>query len=407
MKTRFWLKTHKANKAGKAPISLRLTLNGTAEVSTHIRVLPSEWGGHDAKIITSTAAAVTYNKSLDILAAKATLTAAQLEMLPDRTGPVTAAEIARAMRPKKIVLPTPSTPEPTLTDLLTTALHTAYGAGNEGTLTSYGASLKVWTKWPASQGLLLTGLTASVTAAFAGWLKQHYAPTSRATMLAGLNALLKHAAPAHPATFAGLAKGCKTQRKQRKSVKRDTIDELFSCENLTPAQTLARDVFMTQYYLHGSRVGAILELRKEQIDLTAGRVRFTTHKSTRYKDVAIPSRLRPVLEKYMDSAGPLLFPYLPADYFKLDKSTKFKEKDNARATLGNALYRLSERVGLPVRLHSHIARHTAALRAYEKTKDLRVPQQMLGHASIAETAGYIASLSTDELDSAVASVYED
>jgi hypothetical protein len=40
----FWINAHKANAAGKVPISLRITVHGKrAEVSTGIRCLPEEW----------------------------------------------------------------------------------------------------------------------------------------------------------------------------------------------------------------------------------------------------------------------------------------------------------------------------------------------------------------------------
>ncbi|HEX8350173.1 MAG TPA: Arm DNA-binding domain-containing protein, partial [Hymenobacter sp.] len=63
-----WLKLHKINKAGKAPISLRITINGKrAELSTDIRLFPEEWDQASEKIVATIRPASAVDKDNDYL----------------------------------------------------------------------------------------------------------------------------------------------------------------------------------------------------------------------------------------------------------------------------------------------------------------------------------------------------
>lgn len=66
----------------------------------------------------------------------------------------------------------------------------------------------------------------------------------------------------------------------------------------------------------------------------------------------------------------------------------------SRHTVEKYFLRLKRRLRMRPELHIHDLRRTAATNAYAHTKDLRVPQAILGHDSIATTARYIAKLDT-------------
>jgi integrase len=58
---------------------------------------------------------------------------------------------------------------------------------------------------------------------------------------------------------------------------------------------------------------------------------------------------------------------------------------------------LREKAGIPRDLNPHDLRRTTATALYRQTKDLRAVQQVLGHASIATTAQYLAPWADDEI----------
>lgn len=58
---------------------------------------------------------------------------------------------------------------------------------------------------------------------------------------------------------------------------------------------------------------------------------------------------------------------------------------------------LKEELSINPKLHIHDLRRMLATRAYEKTKDLRVAQALLGHQSLASTLRYIAPFDAPRL----------
>jgi integrase/recombinase XerC len=64
--------------------------------------------------------------------------------------------------------------------------------------------------------------------------------------------------------------------------------------------------------------------------------------------------------------------------------------------LQHAFRRHADRCGVNRNVTPHDLRRTAATILYEATKDLRVPQQLLGHKNLASTLSYLAPMAPDE-----------
>lgn len=64
--------------------------------------------------------------------------------------------------------------------------------------------------------------------------------------------------------------------------------------------------------------------------------------------------------------------------------------------LQHAFRRHADRCGVNRNVTPHDLRRTAATILYEATKDLRVPQQLLGHKNLASTLTYLAPMAPDE-----------
>lgn len=403
MELLFWQKKHKANAAGEAPISMRITIHGKrSELSTKIRLLPSEWNSKRGRMRGKDQAAIDTNASIKSLAARARTTLDQLLAKAKPDDVITASDVRKAMLPNK---PAPGV-DPLVSELLSTVREEHYAAGNEATYRGHGSAIAVWTRWCTDKPVRLSGLTDAKTRSFAGWLAEHYAPTSAATWLNALRAMLSKGAPTLlPNPFNDLApKNAADQVKSRAHLTREQLELLRDLPLESTKQQLARDVYMCQYYLHGCRISNVLELRWRDVDWQGGRVKFKAVKRGKYKDVALSEPLRKVLETYLNAGNDLVFPVLPDDYFSLDKAARWIARRNATARVDGRLVIIGRHIGLSVRLHSHTARHTLAGHAGKVNK--YTAQAMLGHRSIEQTEAYLESLSTAELDEAAAVIYE-
>jgi integrase len=232
------------------------------------------------------------------------------------------------------------------------------------------------------------------------------AASSRRLHLQNLAGVLAAAAPAHPRVFAKLGRLLGTPVEKPIRVLPADWQQQLSALKLPRVQALARDAFLLQYYLHGSRVGVILELQWQHIDYAEQRVRFTTHKIPVAMDMRLLPQVELILARHRPRGGPFVLPLLPADYLSYDADKRYRVLRKTNNGVGQALKGICQKLGWPD-LNPHLARHTLALRAYENNdKDLRVPQQLLGHKHLSTTAGYIARLTTTELDAGAANAYE-
>lgn len=123
--------------------------------------------------------------------------------------------------------------------------------------------------------------------------------------------------------------------------------------------------------LTGCRLGEILTLRWEQVDLKAGVILIEQAKTDFPKRTYIEPELRAVLESLPRGIG---------------KALVFGERTSLQAQRAFAAYR--DTAGLPRNLTPHKLRHTTASWAIQSGASLKVVQVMLGHRSIQTTMKY-------------------
>jgi integrase len=71
-------------------------------------------------------------------------------------------------------------------------------------------------------------------------------------------------------------------------------------------------------------------------------------------------------------------------------------KPTCPSTIRSAWYRHRKKHHIDEKVHAHDLRRTAATILYVETKDLRVPQQLLGHKNLSSTLHYLAPMAPDE-----------
>ena len=393
----YWINQAKANAAGKVPVSLRITIHGTrAECATGIRCLPGRWDKARKRLVPAgkrDPATADLNAALDNLEARARLLPSELRPLPGAAS-ITAAQVRAALRPA------PPAPVPCALALLAAVLA---ARPHPATAQNQGTALAAFRRFVAVPALPLPALTPALVADFAAATPQaaRYLPR-----LSGLYSGLRLPGP-NPFQMPAGIRPLAAPPRPRYVLSRDELGRLAALQLPAGPAAWARDMYLCQYYLHGSRLGPVLELDWQQVDWAGGRVRFRAEKGGGWHNVALRPQLAAVLRRYPVQPAGLVFPLLPADHALLDAAARFRHRKNATGKVWYGLRTCERLLGLGGRLHSHTARHTLATHTVEATGSIRAAQGLLGHKSEATTERYIRGLLPAQLDAVGDSVYGD
>jgi len=147
----------------------------------------------------------------------------------------------------------------------------------------------------------------------------------------------------------------------------------------------ARDRAMLEMlYGSGLRVSELVHLRPEQVDWDEAFLRVTGKGSkTRY--VPLGGVAAQALRLYMDKARALLLGgHRPCPYLFLSRLGTGLTRERIRQIIKQR----AQAAGLSENVYPHIMRHSFATHLLENGADLRVIQDMLGHADLATTQIY-------------------
>ena len=136
-------------------------------------------------------------------------------------------------------------------------------------------------------------------------------------------------------------------------------------------------------YASGLRVSELCQARLENLDLEHGFIRVVG-KGNKQRLVPVGSGARQALERYLSSGRPeLVGPKTGGEVFL---SVRGKKLTNQR--IWQLLGELAARAGLEKNVHPHMLRHSFATHLLQGGADLRIIQEMLGHADISTTQVY-------------------
>ena len=121
----------------------------------------------------------------------------------------------------------------------------------------------------------------------------------------------------------------------------------------------------------------------ENLDLEHGFIRVVG-KGNKQRLVPVGSGARQALERYLSSGRPeLVGPKTGGEVFL---SVRGRKLTNQR--IWQLLRELAARAGLEKNVHPHMLRHSFATHLLQGGADLRIIQEMLGHADISTTQVY-------------------
>ncbi|HEV8541494.1 MAG TPA: tyrosine recombinase [Verrucomicrobiae bacterium] len=161
------------------------------------------------------------------------------------------------------------------------------------------------------------------------------------------------------------------------------IERILQPTELATPATLCEDAVVELAYASGLRLAELRTLRLEQLHLDAGFINVIG-KGNKERVVPVGKSAVKSLQKYLSSGRPpLVSSRSPGTVFLTNRGTAF-----AGVTLWLRIKKRVQRLGIERNVTPHMLRHSFATHLLEHGADLRVIQEMLGHASISTTEVY-------------------
>lgn len=193
---------------------------------------------------------------------------------------------------------------------------------------------------------------------------------------------------------------------------------------LTPAEVLAieslelepgsimdaaRDFFLMQIYLRGSRVGALVQAYSYQFE----NGRYEEHNQDGSKTnvgCKLISKAQKIVDKYYGKHD-RLFPFYKftpnakvSEFENIRRS--IKQKEVATSYINRYIKKIMKLAGIDKNISTHNARHTFARMALDKVSNPMLSMDLLGHKSLAVHQSYLNDIRKDDvLDAAADDIF--
>jgi len=161
------------------------------------------------------------------------------------------------------------------------------------------------------------------------------------------------------------------------------METLLQPEPRDAPEDLCDQAILELAYASGLRLSELKNLRLEQLSLEAGFINVIG-KGNKERIVPVGRQAVAALNRYLDSGRPkLITPKSPGNVFLSRRGTPF-----AAVTLWLRIKNRVRRSGIERNITPHMLRHSFATHLLEHGADLRVIQELLGHATISTTEVY-------------------
>jgi integrase/recombinase XerD len=168
-----------------------------------------------------------------------------------------------------------------------------------------------------------------------------------------------------------------------KALSNQEIDRLLEPETPETPESLCDQAILELAYASGLRLAELKNLRLEQLHLEAGFINVIG-KGNKERVLPVGKKAVAALKRYIEVGRPkLVTPQSPANVFLTRRGTSF-----ASVTLWLHIKSRVHRAGAARNITPHMLRHSFATHLLEHGADLRVIQELLGHASISTTEIY-------------------
>lgn len=168
-----------------------------------------------------------------------------------------------------------------------------------------------------------------------------------------------------------------------KALSKDEVEQLLAPLPSEEPEDLCDQAILELAYASGLRLAELRNLRLEQLHLEAGFV-TVIGKGNKERVVPVGKHAIAALQRYLEVGRPkLVKPRSPANVFLTKRGTAF-----AHVTMWLRIKKRAARAGIKRHITPHMLRHSFATHMLEHGADLRVIQELLGHANIGTTEIY-------------------
>ena len=168
-----------------------------------------------------------------------------------------------------------------------------------------------------------------------------------------------------------------------KALSATEMEKLLRPETPATPESLCDQAILELAYASGLRLSELRNLRLEQMHLEAGFI-TVIGKGNKERVVPVGQPAIQALNRYLQTGRPrLTTPKTPGNVFLTRRGTAF-----AAVTLWLRIKHRVHRAGVERNITPHMLRHSFATHLLEHGADLRVIQELLGHASIGTTQIY-------------------
>jgi integrase/recombinase XerD len=170
----------------------------------------------------------------------------------------------------------------------------------------------------------------------------------------------------------------------------DEIRCIFSSLDPTDPFGLRDYVVLHTLWDTGLRVGELVALTLDDVDLQRCEIRVTHAKFGKWRDVGFGKQTHKYLTRYLNMARPQAAIDRDRHFFLSPDGYPLQE-----GTVQRLCTRLSGRIG--VHIHCHRFRHTFAVNMLRNGTDIRTLQKLMGHASIQVLTRYLNLATADAI----------
>jgi len=169
-----------------------------------------------------------------------------------------------------------------------------------------------------------------------------------------------------------------------KDLTHEEIDRLLQEPQPETPASLCDQAILELAYSSGLRLSELRNIRIEQLQLDAGFI-TVIGKGNKERVVPVGGKAREALERYFSPAGRPKFvkPKTPANVFITSRGLPF-----SRTWMWKRIKDRARWAGIERNFTPHMLRHSFATHLMERGADLRVIQELLGHANIGTTEVY-------------------
>lgn len=177
----------------------------------------------------------------------------------------------------------------------------------------------------------------------------------------------------------------KQSKKLPKFLTNDEIENILTNIKIETPSGFRNRVILELLWTTGMRISELSGLNFENLNLEQNEIKVYG-KGAKERIVLIPEKTKKFVQNYIDNVYALVSstPYAP-------QSPLFTNYNGYRLqnqSIRKALKQTVKAIELPKRVTPHTFRHSFATKMLENGADLRVVQELLGHASIANTQIY-------------------